>query len=110
MARGRRTPGARTRLVTSGRSRFSKGHHDQQSAVAVVGTVAEISGEIEPWDVDSENPDRPERPGLTPWVSFDVEGWYTNDWGSTFNVWMPRHAVEVGQRLAVAGDARHGRR
>jgi hypothetical protein len=71
-----------------------------------VGTVTEISGEIEPWDVDSENPDRPERPGLTPWVSFDVEGWYTNDWGSTFNVWMPRHAVEVGQRLAVAGDAR----
>jgi hypothetical protein len=74
---------------------------------AFVGTVTEIAGEFDPRDVDAENPDRPERPALTPWVTFDVDGWYTSDWGSTFRVWMPQHAVEVGDRVAVAGDARH---
>jgi len=74
---------------------------------AFVGTVTAISGEIEPWDVDPENTDRPESPALAPWVTFGVDGWYTNDWGRTFSVWMPQHNVEIGQRLAVGGDARH---
>lgn len=74
---------------------------------AFVGTITSISGESEPWDVDGESPDRPATPDITPWVSFAVDGWYTNDWGTTFNVWMPLHAVEVGQRLAVGGDARY---
>lgn len=41
------------------------------------------------------------------WVTFDVEGWYTRDWGTSFSVWMPRFDVDVGQRWLMAGDAHH---
>ena len=39
------------------------------------------------------------------WVTFDVEGWYTEDWGTPFSIWMPRFDVEVGQRWLMGGDA-----
>ena len=73
---------------------------------AFVGTVVEVSGAILPWAVDPENPDRPEDPMPTRWVTFDVEGWYTVDWGTEFSVWMPVHDGAPGDRLAVGGDAR----
>jgi hypothetical protein len=74
---------------------------------AFVGTVIEVRGEVLPWDVDPENPDPPADPQLTRWVTFDVTGWYTVDWGTEFSVWMPVHDAEVGDRLAVGGDARY---
>lgn len=73
---------------------------------AFVGTVVDVRGEVLPWDVDPENPDRPEDPQPTRWVTFDVDGWYTNDWGTEFSVWMPVHDAAPGDRLAVGGDAR----
>jgi hypothetical protein len=74
---------------------------------AFVGTVSDVRGEILPWDVDAENPDRPQNPEPTRWVSFDVDGWFTVDWGTEFSVWMPIHDAAVGDRLAVGGDARY---
>ncbi|MFP5489188.1 MAG: hypothetical protein ACLGHQ_12885, partial [Acidimicrobiia bacterium] len=74
---------------------------------AFVGTVMDVRGEVQPWDVDPENPDRPDDPQLTRWVTFDVTGWYTVDWGTEFSVWMPVHDAEPGDRLAVGGDARY---
>jgi hypothetical protein len=74
---------------------------------AFVGTVSGVRGEILPWDVDAENPNRPQNPEPTRWVSFDVDGWFTVDWGTGFSVWMPVHDAAVGDRLAVGGDARY---
>ena len=73
---------------------------------AFVGTVEDVRGEILPWDVDPENPDRPDDPEPTRWVTFAVDGWYTDDWGTEFSVWMPLHDAIVADRLAVGGDAR----
>ncbi len=73
---------------------------------AFVGTVTDVRGEILPWDIDPENPDRPDDPEPTRWATFDVDGWYTVDWGTEFNVWMPTHRATVGDRIAVGGDAR----
>lgn len=39
------------------------------------------------------------------WVTFAVEGWYTNDWGAHIKIYMPGFDVAPGDRLAVAGDA-----
>lgn len=71
---------------------------------AFVGRVVSVVDEIQPWTTDPENADRPEDPTTTPWVTFEVELWYLNDWGGTFSVWMPGGA-STGQRLAVGGNA-----
>lgn len=71
---------------------------------AFVGRVVSMADEIQPWTTDPENADRPEIPTTTPWVTFEVEFWYLNDWGDTFSVWMPGGA-STGQRLAVGGNA-----
>ncbi len=71
---------------------------------AFVGRVVAVADEIHPWTTDPENVDRPEVPSATPWVTFEVELWYLNDWGRTFSVWMPGGAG-TGQRLAVGGNA-----
>jgi len=73
---------------------------------AFVGTVSDVRAEILPWDVDWEIPDRLDEPEPTRWVTFDVDSWYTVDWGTQFSVWMPVHRAVVGDRLAVGGDAR----
>ena len=74
---------------------------------AFVGTVTGVSAEVLPWTTDPENPDRTDDPAATPWVSFEVDRWYTVDWGSNFAVWMPDRSVEVGSRVAVGGDAHY---
>ncbi len=66
-----------------------------------------VEAAIHPWDVDPENPNRPEVPSPKPWVTFDIERWYMNDWGPTFPVWIPDIEVAAGQRLAVGGNAYH---
>ena len=38
------------------------------------------------------------------WVTFDVQGWYTQDWGTPFSIWMPGFDAVVGQRWLMAGD------
>jgi hypothetical protein len=40
------------------------------------------------------------------WVTFAVEGWYTDDWGAHIKIYMPGFAVAPGDHLAVAGDAK----
>lgn len=72
---------------------------------AFIGTVAAVEEEIHPWTTDPENPDRPDVPTSTRWVTFTVERWYVNDWGTTFAVWMPGITVAAGERVAVAGNA-----
>jgi hypothetical protein len=49
------------------------------------------------------------QPGPSPsvrWVTFAVEGWYTDDWGAHIKIYMPGFAVAPGDHLAVAGDAK----
>lgn len=78
-----------------------------EAQFAFVGRVAATADLIHPWTTDPENPDRADVGTPTPWVTFDVEHWYLNDWGTTFSVWMPDGEVTVGQRLAVGGNAYH---
>lgn len=78
-----------------------------EAQFAFIGTVTKVEAAIHPWDVDPENPARPEVPIPKPWVTFDVERWYLNDWGTTFPVWIPDIAVTVGQHVAVGGNAYH---
>lgn len=79
----------------------------EEAQFAFVGSVVAAQELIHPWTTDPENPDRSEPASPTSWVTFDVERWYTNDWGTRFSVWMPDVDVVVGQRLAVGGNAYH---
>ncbi len=74
---------------------------------AFIGTVGSVDEQVHPWTTDPENPARSDVAEPTDWVTFEVDGWYTRDWGTTFTVWMPTIKVERGDRLAVAGDAYH---
>lgn len=78
-----------------------------EAQFAFIGTVTAVEDAIHPWTTDLENPDRPEFATPTSWVKFDVERWYLNDWGTAFAVWIPDISVNVGQRLAVGGNAYH---
>lgn len=78
-----------------------------EAQFAFIGVVTTVEDAINPWTTDPENPDRPEVATPTSWVTFTVERWYLNDWGTTFAVWLPDIAVVVGQRLAVGGNAYH---
>ena len=74
---------------------------------AFIGTVTAVEDAIHPWTTDPENPNRPGIPAPTPWVTFEIERWYLNDWGATFTVWTPNISINVGLRLAVGGNAYH---
>ncbi len=79
----------------------------EEAQFAFVGSVVAAEELIHPWTTDPENTNRPEAAVPTTWVTFDVDRWYFNDWGTTFSVWMPDFDVVVGQRLAVGGNAYH---
>jgi hypothetical protein len=71
---------------------------------AFVATVASIEarpiesaflgdGESEQVPVDTE----------WPWVTFDVDRWFTTDYGQTFSMWAPGFEGETGERWQIAG-------
>ena len=76
-----------------------------EAQFAFVGAVMAVDEEVHPWTTDPENPERAAVPETTRWVTFDVERWYTIDWGTTFSVWSPTFAMNAGERFAVGGDA-----
>lgn len=76
-----------------------------EAQFAFIGKVTAVEDAIHPWTTDPENPDRPEIATPTSWVTFNIERWYLNDWGTTFGVWIPDVSVSVAQRLAVGGNA-----
>lgn len=78
-----------------------------EAQFAFVGSVAAVEEQVHPWTTDPENPDRADVAETTRWVRFDVERWYTTDWGTSFSVWAPTFAMQAGERFAVGGDAYH---
>ena len=38
-----------------------------------------------------------------PWASFEVDGWYTKDFGTGFSMWAPGFASRAGERWQIAG-------
>lgn len=38
-----------------------------------------------------------------PWVTFEVDRWYTTDYGTTFSMWAPGFEGDIGERWQVAG-------
>ena len=78
-----------------------------EAQFAFVGAVVAVDEEVHPWTTDPENPERADVAGTTRWVTFEVERWYTADWGTTFSVWAPAFSMNTGERFAVGGDAYH---
>jgi hypothetical protein len=72
-----------------------------------VGAVMAVDEEVHPWTTDPENPERADVAETTRWVTFEVEQWYTADWGTTFSVWAPAFAMNTGERFTVGGNAYH---
>ena len=68
---------------------------------AFVGTVAAVTtrDRISQEAIDG----RAASGGEWPWVSFEVDGWYTKDFGTDFSMWAPGFAGRVGERWQIAG-------
>jgi len=78
----------------------------KQGGFAFAGTVKSVELRVNPHDVDEELTTVPAAGAEPmPWVTFDVDRWYTNDWGATFSVFMPGLDVRVGQTWRLGGNA-----
>lgn len=61
------------------------------------GRVADVSTEIAMVATVTHVAD-----GIAPWVSFEVERWFTDDLGTSIGLWAPGWDGQVGQRWLVA--------
>jgi len=77
----------------------------EHGGFAFVGTVTSVEEHVEQHPPGIETTAGPEPPGPVPWVTFEVERWYTADWGTTFAIFMPGLEPLVGHPWRVAGNA-----
>ncbi len=77
----------------------------ENAQFAFAGTVTDVELLVNQRDTDPENPEADPDAAPTPWVTFEVEAWYTTDQGATFRIWMTGMNPQRGDELLVGGDA-----
>lgn len=71
---------------------------------AFVGTVSEVEVRVnERRQFELEERGIEATAAEWPWVTFEVEAWFTNDYGTRFSMWAPEFKGTVGEAWQIAG-------
>jgi len=71
---------------------------------AFVGTIAEVEMRVnEGRQFELEERGLDVTAAKWPWVTFEVESWFTNDYGTRFSMWAPEFEGTVGETWQIDG-------
>lgn len=71
---------------------------------AFVGTVADVELRVnEGRQFEMEERGLEATAAEWPWVTFEVESWFTNDYGTRFSMWAPQFEGTAGEAWQIAG-------
>lgn len=76
----------------------------EMAETAFVGTVTDVEVRVnEGRQFELEERGLEATAAEWPWVTFEVESWFTNDYGKRFSMWAPEFEGTVGERWQIAG-------
>ena len=104
------TPGDDESLVTSQELAFDgtvvatrpERNADADYRTQFLDDGLEDQGAPPPDDADVTDPDAG---AIWPWTTFEVNAWYTADWGAEFTLWTAGLDLEPGDRMLISGAA-----